>query len=104
MGRFVGVARVGDLAEGESARVTAEGRAVALFLVGGRYHALDDACPHMGASLAAGWVEDGVVTCPLHFWRFRLADGTWADNPRLRTDCYPVRVADGEIQVEVPDG
>ena len=103
MGRFVGVARVGDLAEGESARVQAEGRAVALFLVGGRYYALADACPHMGASLAAGWVEDGVVTCPLHFWRFRLADGTWADNPRLKTDCYPVRVADGEIQIELPD-
>ena len=29
-------------------------------------------------------IEDGVVTCPLHFWRFRLADGTWADNPKIK--------------------
>jgi nitrite reductase (NADH) small subunit len=102
MGQFVGVARIGDLAEGESARVKAAGRDVALFLVGGQYFALADACPHMGASLAAGWVEDGIVTCPLHFWRFRLADGAWADNPRLKTQSYPVRIANDEIQVEVP--
>lgn len=103
MGRFVGVARVGDLAEGESTRVSVEGRPVALFLVNGQYHALADACPHMGASLAAGWIEDGVVTCPLHFWRFRLDDGTWADNPRLKTGCFAVRVRDGVIEVELPD-
>ena len=88
---------------GESTRVRAEGRDVALFLIGGRYFALADACPHMGASLSAGWVGDGIVTCPLHFWRFRLDDGTWADNPRLKTDSFDVRVVGEEIQVELPD-
>ena len=30
---------------------------------------------------------------------FRLSDGTWADNPRLKIGCYPVRVEGDEIQV-----
>ena len=102
MAEYVSVAQVGDLQEGETACVKVAGKPVALFLVGGRYYALADPCPHMGASLNAGWIEDGVVTCPLHFWRFRLADGTWADNPRLKTDAYNVRVEGGEVQIEIP--
>ena len=57
-------------------------RLVAVFLSDGEYHAIDDLCPHMGALLGAGEVCDGVVTCPWHAWRFRVADCAWADNPR----------------------
>ena len=59
-------------------------------------------CPHMGASLSGGVIENGVVTCPWHAWRFRLTDGAWADNPRIKIGCYPVRVEGDEVQVEAP--
>jgi nitrite reductase/ring-hydroxylating ferredoxin subunit len=49
------------------------------------------------------WPAGLTVTCPLHHWRFRLTDGAWADNPRLKTACYPVHVVGDLIQVEVPD-
>jgi nitrite reductase (NADH) small subunit/3-phenylpropionate/trans-cinnamate dioxygenase ferredoxin subunit len=55
----------------------------------------------MGASLSGGHVEDGCVTCPWHAWRFRLTDGAWADNPRIRIGSYPTRVVDGVVEVEV---
>ncbi|HEY8505316.1 MAG TPA: Rieske 2Fe-2S domain-containing protein [Gemmataceae bacterium] len=103
MGVLRTVARVEDLEEGESTVVRVDGRRVALFRVEGRYYAIDDVCPHMGASLAAGWVEDGVVTCALHYWRFRLSDGTWADNPRIKIGSYPVHVEGDEIRIEMPD-
>ncbi|NBY01770.1 MAG: Rieske (2Fe-2S) protein, partial [Planctomycetes bacterium] len=64
--------------------------------------AIDDFCPHMGASLSGGHVEDGTVTCPWHAWRFRLCDGAWADNPRLKVGCYNVSVVDDEIFLETP--
>jgi nitrite reductase (NADH) small subunit/3-phenylpropionate/trans-cinnamate dioxygenase ferredoxin subunit len=51
--------------------------------------------------LSTGWVEQGVVTCCWHAWRFRLSDGAWLDNPRLKIGCYAVRVVGDEIQVEV---
>ncbi len=98
------VCRVGDLAEGEGKTVSAGGKLVAVFLAGGRYLAIDDTCPHMGASLSGGYVEDGVVTCPWHAWRFRLGDGAWADNPRIKIGCYPVRVEGEEVLVSVDAG
>jgi nitrite reductase (NADH) small subunit/3-phenylpropionate/trans-cinnamate dioxygenase ferredoxin subunit len=103
MAEFHTVCKVEDLCEGEGRTVQAAGRLIALFCVAGQYHAIDDVCPHMGASLSEGCVENGVVTCPWHAWRFRLADGAWADNPRLKIGSYPVRVEGGVVQVQVDD-
>jgi nitrite reductase/ring-hydroxylating ferredoxin subunit len=103
MAEFHTVGRVGDIPEGEGKTVEVDKRLIAVFREKGQYFAIEDVCPHMGASLSGGWVEDGVVTCPWHAWRFRLADGVWADNPRgkLAVGCYAVRVVGEEIQVEV---
>jgi nitrite reductase (NADH) small subunit/3-phenylpropionate/trans-cinnamate dioxygenase ferredoxin subunit len=103
MAEFRKACQVGDLAEGEGKAVSVGGRLIAVFYCGGQYYAIDDVCPHMGASLSEGYVEDGVVTCSWHAWRFRLADGAWADNPRLKIGCYPVRVEGNEVQVQVED-
>ncbi len=100
---FVTVARVGDIAEGVGAAFAVGDRLVAVFNLGdGRYHAIDDLCPHMGASLAEGDVTDGIVTCPWHAWRFSVADGTWCDNPRIKTSTFEIRVVGDEIQIRVP--
>ena len=102
MAEFQTVCRVGDLAEGEGKTVSVGGKLVALFRVGEQVHAIDDLCPHMGASLSGGHVEDGCVTCPWHYWRFRLSDGAWADSPRVKTGSYPVHVVGDEVQLELP--
>ncbi|CAE7484169.1 unnamed protein product, partial [Symbiodinium sp. CCMP2456] len=77
--------------EGQGRTVVVDDRLVAIFLVSGEYRAIDDLCPHQGASLGAGCVEDGEVYCPWHGWRFRLSDGKWADNPRLGIDVFETR-------------
>jgi nitrite reductase (NADH) small subunit/3-phenylpropionate/trans-cinnamate dioxygenase ferredoxin subunit len=101
MAEFQTVCKVAELPEGEARTVDVAGRLIAIFCSGGQYHAIDDICPHMGASLAGGHVENGVVTCPWHAWRFRLADGAWADYPRMKIGCYRVRVEGDEVQVQV---
>jgi nitrite reductase (NADH) small subunit len=88
-----------ELAEGECRVVTVGDRDVAVFRSEGAVYAIDDRCPHAGASLSSGHVEDGCVTCPWHGWRFRLADGAWADNPRVKTGHY--RAVEGEGLVAV---
>jgi nitrite reductase (NADH) small subunit len=103
MAEFVTVCRTFELAEGQSRTVSVHGKLVALFLENGNYSAIDDTCPHMGASLAGGFVEGGIVTCPWHAWRFRLNDGAWADNPRIKIGCYTVRVEGDAVQIAVPD-
>jgi nitrite reductase (NADH) small subunit/3-phenylpropionate/trans-cinnamate dioxygenase ferredoxin subunit len=102
VGQRVAVGKVGDVPEGGSVVVTVHQKDVAVFRVNGQFFAIDDLCPHMGASLSGGFVEGGVVTCPWHYWRFRLADGAWADNPKVKTGCYAVHVVGDEVQLEVP--
>jgi nitrite reductase/ring-hydroxylating ferredoxin subunit len=102
MSEFVTVARVGDIPEGSGQAYPVQGRMVAVFNLDGQYHAIDDFCPHMGASLAGGHVENGIVTCPWHAWRFQICDGTWRDNPKVKIDSFAVRVVGDEIQVCVP--
>lgn len=101
MPEFHSVAKVGDIPEGEGRAFEVQGKIIAVFFHGGQYFAIDDVCPHMGASLSEGHVENGIVTCPWHAWRFRITDGTWADSPKLKIGCYPVRIVNGEIQVQV---
>ncbi len=102
MGEYQTVCKVGDVMPGEGRTVQVGGKLIALFQVDGQYFAIDDTCPHMGASLSGGYVEKGIVTCPWHAWRYRLADGAWADNPKIKIGCYAVRVEGDQIQIQTP--
>jgi nitrite reductase (NADH) small subunit/3-phenylpropionate/trans-cinnamate dioxygenase ferredoxin subunit len=102
MTEFVTVTKVGSIEEGRGVAFAVRGKMIAVFNEGGEYHAINDFCPHMGASLAEGHLEEGVVTCPWHAWRFRVCDGTWCDNPVIKTDAYEVRIEGDQIQVGLP--
>jgi phenylpropionate dioxygenase-like ring-hydroxylating dioxygenase large terminal subunit len=66
----------------------------------GEVVALKDQCPHRGAALSLGWVEDSCIRCPYHGWKFQ-ADGKCTDIPanipetpipkKARVDTYPVQ-------------
>ena len=103
MSKFFQVAKEGAVPEGEGRAFAVEGRMVGVYLLDGEYYAMNDFCPHMGASLASGYVEDHAVSCPWHAWRFSVKDGTWLDNPKIKTDCYPVRVEADMIEVQIPE-
>lgn len=98
----VPVCELDELPPGTARTIDAGPRTIAVFNVEGHLYAIDDLCPHMGASLSAGHLEGCVVACPWHAWRFDVRDGAWCDNPRIKTDSFPVRVEDGMVKVEVP--
>ena len=101
VGDFVTVAKVGEIPPGEGRAFTVNSRRVAIFFQKGAYYAINDTCPHMGASLADGYLDDTGVLCPWHAWKFCVRNGTWLDNPKsqIKTDTYEVRVSGDEIQV-----
>ena len=100
---FQTVARVDEIPEGEGRAFLVNGRMIALFNDRGAFRAIDDTCPHAGASLACGTLVEGTVMCAWHGWRFHLCDGAWADYKKLKIGVYPVRVVGEEVQVEVPE-
>ena len=103
MAEFQTVCKVQDLKDGEGKTVAVGKKMIAVFAEAGQVHAIDDFCPHMGASLSGGYIENGIVTCPWHAWRFRLCDGAWADNPKVKIGCHAVRVVGDEVQVQVAE-
>ncbi len=99
MSQFQTIAKVGSIPEDSGITLEIDGTLIALFYHQGKYSAIDDACPHMGASLGAGAVEEGEVFCPWHAWRFDICKGTWCDNPRLKVSAYEVRIVGEDIQI-----
>jgi len=107
MSEPISVAKVGDIAEDEAIVVPKERLGtiedVAVFFSGGAYSALDDTCTHERTSLATGWIEDGVVECPLHAARFCLRDGKVLSLPATRDVATHEVVVDGDDVRVVPN-
>ena len=100
---FVKVASVNDVPEGEGKVVTANGKEIALFKQGGNFYAIDNTCKHMGGALGEGWLEDAIVTCPLHGWRYDIKSGQCEMFPGsdIKVDTFPVKVEGNDVLVDV---
>jgi nitrite reductase (NADH) small subunit len=103
MAKRVLVAKTSDIPLQEARAFPVGDRMIAIFHQEGKFLAMDDFCPHMGASLAGGWVDETTVSCPWHAWRFSLKDGCWLDNPKIKVDMFQVIVEGDSIWVELPD-
>ena len=83
------------------------GMDIAVFRQGDALYALADSCPHGGASLCVGRVEDGHVKCPAHGLRFRLTDGLLAgsapgtSSTSLGVRTFPIRIVNDVLQISI---
>lgn len=99
-GRFVTVARVGEIPTGGVKVARVDDQAVALFHLEDGYYAIEDACTHDGGPLARGRLEGGVVECPRHGARFDVRTGAALTLPATSpATTYPVRIEGDAIQV-----
>jgi phenylpropionate dioxygenase-like ring-hydroxylating dioxygenase large terminal subunit len=79
----------------------------------GRLGLIDRGCPHRGADMAYGRLEDGGLRCPFHGWLFD-AQGKCLETPaepegstlctRIRTRTYPVEVRSGIVFAYLGEG
>ncbi len=99
---FHRVGRVDEFREGRGKAVLVEGVKVGVFKQHGRIHALLDACPHMGASLADGKLVEGRVTCHWHGWTFDLCTGRTDESSWACAKVYEVHIDGGEVWVKPP--
>jgi nitrite reductase/ring-hydroxylating ferredoxin subunit len=97
----VKIAAADDVAPGEGRVVEAGGRTLALFNVAGTFYAIDNTCAHRGGPLGEGDLDDRIVTCPWHAWRWDVTTGANANNPAVRVPCFPVTVENGAVFVSL---
>ena len=97
--REIAVGSVDELAPGQRKLAFVDGRSIVLFNLGGTIRAIDNSCPHNGASLASGKLEGNLLRCPAHGLRFDLTTGCMPGAGGLRLTTLPVRADDGRLVV-----
>ena len=76
---------------------------VLVAMVDGDPRAVSAACLHKGASLEGGVCRDGIITCPSHWWRYDLRDGSLQGTSGAALTVYPARVREGVVEVSLPE-
>ncbi len=98
---FIRVVELNRLPNESGRTVEVKGKRIAVFNSGGEFFAIDDTCPHVGASLGEGFCENGVAHCPMHGWAFELKTGSCLSNPRKAVKAYPTRTAEGWLELSL---
>ena len=75
--------------------------AILVLNVEGAFHALENSCPHAGASLASGACEGHVLKCPAHGIALDVRSGQCVASPGMRITTYDAKVTDGRLLIHV---
>jgi toluene monooxygenase system ferredoxin subunit len=92
---------VEDVWDGEMCPTTVEGTPVLLVHVFGELAAFVDRCAHQGVALSEGRLENGVIVCRAHGWRYDARSGRGINPASVCLKRVPLRVEGGAILVDV---
>jgi 3-phenylpropionate/trans-cinnamate dioxygenase ferredoxin component len=81
MAEWHDVAEAADVADDLPHTVKVGEREIGLYLLNGRYYALEDVCPHAYALLSQGFVDGEEIECPLHGAKFHIPTGKCTKEP-----------------------
>ncbi|MEW6052023.1 MAG: Rieske (2Fe-2S) protein [Candidatus Zixiibacteriota bacterium] len=70
---------------------------VAVFNENGTLYGLESECKHMKASLAKGGVDQGILTCNWHGWKYDLRTGECLTQPGMRLKRYDIEVEGDQV-------
>jgi cytochrome P450/nitrite reductase/ring-hydroxylating ferredoxin subunit len=95
----VRIARLSDLAEGVPFAAQVEGVELVILKCEGNVAIFYGLCPHQGTLLAAGTVDQGVLVCSGHGWRFDCATGQKVDDRSISLRRFSAVVTGDEVGV-----
>lgn len=99
---WIKVVEQAAVAPGTVVGVKAGGLDIAVYNIDGQFYATDNICTHAHALLSEGWLEQGVIECPLHGGGFDVKTGKGVTAPiacDLRT--FAVRVQGNDVEVNI---
>ena len=100
---FLEIASETDLPNGERLFVEIEGLPIVIFNIAGQLFAIGDVCSHDNGPLGDGMLDGHLVVCPRHGAEFDIHTGKAITLPAVvDIPAYPVRVADGKIEIGIP--
>lgn len=103
------VALTSELKPGEKKKVSLNGKEILLVNIEGMFYAVDNKCPHMGASLAEGNLRGTNIVCPKHGSAFNIKTGEFMESGKMffinvkakNLKVYPTKVEGDDILIEI---
>lgn len=103
--KFKVVMPVKSLHEGKPQKAEVDGIDIVLVKRGDEIFAMADKCSHLGGPLSEGEFDGQTITCPWHYSRFDIEDGSILLGPATyKQPCFEVRVRAGKVEVRGPRG
>ncbi len=104
MDRFVKVASLGDLSDGEMTLVNVDGDGIVIASLEGDYYAFDNECTHSSCSLSEGELNGEIIRCPCHGAEFDIRTGEVVNPPAVEPlQIYSVMIEDNDIFIGSSD-
>ena len=98
---WVRVANKDEIPEDRGLAVKINDKELALFRVKDKLYCLADNCPHRGAALSEGHVENAEIVCPWHGWRYGLTDGECSTLPgSMNAVVFAVKLDGDDVLVQ----
>lgn len=95
------VCRLDEIPQGGMLRQVVGGENVILSRQGAVVSCFQNACAHLGLEIDGGAVEDGIVTCPWHGFRYDLATGECLTAPEVQLQPHMVKVTGNRVEVRL---
>lgn len=75
---------------------------VAITRLGNEFFAFEDLCTHDGEEISSGTLEGDSITCPRHFAKFSIRDGTVLRFPATEPlTVFPIRIEGNSVLVDL---
>lgn len=95
---WVDVCGIDDIPDGGMFHFRQGEKWIVVYNIEGGLFATDNICPHAFALLSDGWLEDGLIECPLHGALFDVRTGEVKRGPaECAVKTYDVKLVDQRV-------
>lgn len=93
-------AMLNNIALGRTQTINVKGNKICLARTTEGVFAVNDRCPHNGASLSSGYCNDkSEVICPMHRYPFDLKTGRATAGLAMNVETYPIKIENDGVYI-----
>jgi Fe-S cluster biogenesis protein NfuA/nitrite reductase/ring-hydroxylating ferredoxin subunit len=100
-GNWVAAGLLSEIPEGSVRSAIIGGGKVLLSRNGASVTCFQNACAHLGFPIHDGEIENGIITCPHHGFRYDLSSGECLTAPEVQLQSHAVRVIGPRVEVRI---
>lgn len=94
--------KIASLEEQAPSFIKVEDHNILVVKIDNKIYAINNVCPHAGASLHPGWCnKKGIITCPLHQYKFDVKTGISTDGNGYHIKTFKLLEKEGHLHIGI---